>query len=324
MIHRSVDDVNDDCAPSAVSQVGPWAMVPVWVLTQGLTGAELAVYVALRSFCDQSGVGYPTVKTIAARAGVSQRTAERALAQMGSAEAMPGGVALITTTRRYRSDGSLSGCLYYLRDLPPSPPAGPPPDPEWGPDLAGGPDEGDGGVPTRVTGGTDGGDGARKNTPIEHTKKLFHRTAGRAVCRVGGSTDTDASVQALVVEYATAVEGTGGIATSTQRGAVGRAVRRLLVQDQLPPSVVLEAVRRAGRHRSRAVEQFLGTSSSGVAVDSDQRLRRTRLQAADRICPDVDPDDVGGWIAARRAAIAALADGTPLAQLPGSSRMALS
>lgn len=39
-------------------------------------------------------------------------------------------------------------------------------------------------------------------------------------------------------------------------------------------------------------------------------IRRARLEHSDRILPDIDPDDVPGWLAARRAGIAALADGT--------------
>lgn len=40
-------------------------------------------------------------------------------------------------------------------------------------------------------------------------------------------------------------------------------------------------------------------------------IRRERLEHADRVLPDVDPDDVTAWLAARRAGIRALADGAP-------------
>jgi hypothetical protein len=40
-----------------------------------------------------------------------------------------------------------------------------------------------------------------------------------------------------------------------------------------------------------------------------RRIRAARLVSADRVTPDVDPDDVAGWIAARREQIVALADG---------------
>jgi DNA-binding transcriptional regulator YhcF (GntR family) len=52
-------------------------MIPVW-----LSGAEFAVYVALRSFADRYGEARPHVRTIATRAGVSERTASRAIAVM--------------------------------------------------------------------------------------------------------------------------------------------------------------------------------------------------------------------------------------------------
>lgn len=38
-------------------------------------------------------------------------------------------------------------------------------------------------------------------------------------------------------------------------------------------------------------------------------IRRERLEHADRILPDADPDDVQAWLAARRRGIQALADG---------------
>lgn len=44
-------------------------------------------------------------------------------------------------------------------------------------------------------------------------------------------------------------------------------------------------------------------------VTEVRKIRAERLAASDRILPDVDPDDVPGWLAARRSALAALADG---------------
>lgn len=38
-------------------------------------------------------------------------------------------------------------------------------------------------------------------------------------------------------------------------------------------------------------------------------IRRERLEHSDRILPDVGPDDVGAWLAARREGVRALADG---------------
>lgn len=98
------------------TQIGPWAHIPVWVLTLGLKGSELAVYVALRSFADRtSGEAHPHVKTIAQRAGVSERTVERALSRFRELDIM-------TSQQWHRVDGSIGGCHYLLRDIPVSPP----------------------------------------------------------------------------------------------------------------------------------------------------------------------------------------------------------
>lgn len=131
----------DDLALEVVSQVGPWAMVPVWVLAVGLTGAELAVYVALRSYADRQGDARPYVRTLALRAGVSPRTAERALARFRELN-------LVRTTQRRRPDGSTAGLAYRLRDVAPRPAVSGGPDERDG----GPPDERDGGVPTGLSG----------------------------------------------------------------------------------------------------------------------------------------------------------------------------
>lgn len=120
-------------------------MVPVWVLSIGLKGAELAVYVSLRSYADVHGAAHPHVKTIAQRAGVSERTAERAITRMRD-------LGLLTTIRRYREDRSIAGCEYTLRDLPLEP--------------------GSGGTDARVARGTDADD----TTPPTHVTEQEHTT----------------------------------------------------------------------------------------------------------------------------------------------------
>lgn len=114
-----------DSPVRVVSQIGPWAMVPVWVLSH-LQGSHLAVYVALRSYADHSRDARPFVASLAARAGVTTRTVERALARMRER-------GLISTDRWYRPDGSIGGLEYHLADVEPSAatvPADPPPPPD--------------------------------------------------------------------------------------------------------------------------------------------------------------------------------------------------
>jgi hypothetical protein len=105
-----VENVQQD---TVTTEVGPWAMIPVWVLGIGLTGAELAVYVALRSYADRGGSAHPRVKSVAERAGVTTRTAERAISRMREMD-------IVMTAQWHRDDGSIGGCHYRLRDIPPT------------------------------------------------------------------------------------------------------------------------------------------------------------------------------------------------------------
>ncbi|MEC3974751.1 helix-turn-helix domain-containing protein [Amycolatopsis sp. H20-H5] len=103
--------------PSVGSEIGPKAWVPLWVLAHGLSGGELATYLALRSFSDASlGSGksqgiYPHVETLAERAYVTVRTAERAISKLRD-------LGLLTSVRRHNERGWVRGCDYRLADLP--------------------------------------------------------------------------------------------------------------------------------------------------------------------------------------------------------------
>lgn len=107
---------DDEVGGRVYTQIGPWAMVPVWVLKY-LKGAEVAVYVSLRSFADREGHGYPRTKTIAERAGVAVNTVRNAIQKMRRHH-------LVTTAERRRADGSVSGLDYYLCDVDPETPDG--------------------------------------------------------------------------------------------------------------------------------------------------------------------------------------------------------
>lgn len=106
--------------PTVNSEVGPWGLVPVWVLTYKLSGAELATYIALRSFsgarlgaADEQDI-FPRVGVVAERACVSQRTAERAITKLRE-------LGLLISTRRHDGNGYVKGCHYFLVDLDPRP-----------------------------------------------------------------------------------------------------------------------------------------------------------------------------------------------------------
>lgn len=94
-----------------VSQFGSVAVVPVWVLGCGLSGNELAVYVALRSFSDL-GVAGLRIEEIVARAGVSRSTVKRAIKRLED-------LGLVETRVRYvPGTNAIDSCLYILRDEP--------------------------------------------------------------------------------------------------------------------------------------------------------------------------------------------------------------
>jgi hypothetical protein len=105
------DELDDDAALYGATQVGPWAAVPTWVLTLGLTGTELAVYVALRSFADRDGAARPYIRTLMVRAGVSRSTVKRALDRFRDLQ-------LIRTRQRTTTAGAVAGLDYWLRDVP--------------------------------------------------------------------------------------------------------------------------------------------------------------------------------------------------------------
>jgi hypothetical protein len=109
-------DVDDDATGNeVVTDTGPFALVPVWVLEMGLSGSELAVYVSLRSFADASGDScYPLTKTIAERAGVAAGTVRNVVSKLRK-------LGMVATRERRRSDGSTAGLQYLLTNVrPPS------------------------------------------------------------------------------------------------------------------------------------------------------------------------------------------------------------
>lgn len=152
----------DDEGGRVTSEVGPLAIVPVWVLTKKLTPAELVTYVALRSFADRARGAYPRTETIAKRANLAVGTVRNAVQSLRKK-------GLISTTPRYRADKSLAGLDYRMFDIDPDPIE------EAEPRRAGakgGPKPGSSrGTPTDVPPSTGG-----KNTPAGYTTDVPPRT----------------------------------------------------------------------------------------------------------------------------------------------------
>jgi len=108
------EPIDDEPVTEVVSEIGPWAMVPAWVLSKGLAPAELAVYISLRSFADRQGGAHPKARTIASRAMVAIGTARNAIQSLRDKK-------LISTEEMRRPDGSLAGLTYRMRDIDPTP-----------------------------------------------------------------------------------------------------------------------------------------------------------------------------------------------------------
>lgn len=105
---------DDETGSEIFSEIGPWAMVPVWVLTKGLKPATLCTYIALRSFADRAGGARPHTDKIAERAGLSVGTVRNSIQELRSK-------GLIRTSERRRADGSLAGLNYKMFDIDPTP-----------------------------------------------------------------------------------------------------------------------------------------------------------------------------------------------------------
>ena len=107
------DTDTQDTPIRIVSQAGPFALIPIWVLDYKLSGSQWATYVALRSYAGR-GEAYPRVATIAARAHLDHRTTEKALAALREK-------GLVQSERVYREDGTIAHCTYTLVDQQPQP-----------------------------------------------------------------------------------------------------------------------------------------------------------------------------------------------------------
>lgn len=94
----------------AQPSMGPYAIVPAWVLASPLTHAQLAVYVALRVHCDRDRRAWPSQELLAQEARADERTVRRALTKFQELG--------LLTAERVRGFGTGSRMLYTLNDLP--------------------------------------------------------------------------------------------------------------------------------------------------------------------------------------------------------------
>jgi hypothetical protein len=69
------------------SQMGPFSIVPEWVLDRGLSPTALKLYIVMARFADwQTGMAFPSRETLAQRMGCSLKTVDRAVIEVVAAE----------------------------------------------------------------------------------------------------------------------------------------------------------------------------------------------------------------------------------------------
>ena len=69
------------------SQMGPFSIVPEWVLDRGLSPTALKLYIVMARFADwQTGMAFPSRETLADRMGCSLKTVDRAVIEVVKAE----------------------------------------------------------------------------------------------------------------------------------------------------------------------------------------------------------------------------------------------
>jgi hypothetical protein len=69
------------------SQMGPFSIVPEWVLDRGLSPTALKLYIVMARFADwHTGMAFPSRETLAERMGCSVKTVDRAVIEVVAAE----------------------------------------------------------------------------------------------------------------------------------------------------------------------------------------------------------------------------------------------
>lgn len=69
------------------TQMGPFSIVPEWVLDRGLSSTALKLYIVLARFADwETGIAFPARDTLAERMQCSEKTVDRAVKELVDAE----------------------------------------------------------------------------------------------------------------------------------------------------------------------------------------------------------------------------------------------
>jgi len=89
------------------AQLGPFAMVPVWVLDACADSRAIHLYALLGKYTNRERRAWPKTERLALEMATSQRTVERAIATLRRAGALQ-------TERRRRADGAVLGLDFLL------------------------------------------------------------------------------------------------------------------------------------------------------------------------------------------------------------------
>lgn len=87
--------------------VGPFTIVPEWLLNMNPSGEAIIAYCRLGIHANKDGACWPSVKTLAAEMGITERSVQRRINELESLGA-------VLVSPRKRPDGSLTSNAYFV------------------------------------------------------------------------------------------------------------------------------------------------------------------------------------------------------------------
>lgn len=105
-----MEHVQDQLPAGFSSQMGSFAIVPMWIFEHELKPADFKVWISIRSFCGSNGVCWPKATKIAERAHVSVSAVHHSVGSLRSK-------GLLKTRQKLKDDGSLAYLIYTVPDL---------------------------------------------------------------------------------------------------------------------------------------------------------------------------------------------------------------
>lgn len=115
-------------------------------------------------------------------------------------------------------------------------------------------------------------------------------------------------IDAIVEAFAAAYRRAGGVPTKQTKAIIARSCKRLITVDGVPADVVLAGAEVAGRKKTSNLDSQL--TAYGPNTQRVTGWDRNLVAAAEKLTPNVSPDDPKGFAAERRAITRAAADGT--------------